>query len=270
MRASLIFLLLSTVSVAQSPPPGGVKVQGACNQVVAGNGNQVTLNCNGISKEKAAQLVRLLNTIISRQLDPDEVYAQLNQISAKVDSVNAKVESVNLSIAPLTGMPQEEQSIFLTAQRLYSDCNAAGADWVQAKSNAAQIAMRNMVEARNTYMQNPSNVAARQAYLKAAQANQQALIDLSAASSSANSIDQAHIARYHAELEPQLLKSRAQILALSPDSSSMSSPDYDAVSSSQQLGAVCNDFNRIGTNAYNSESQRVRNNVVHPAQPPPH
>ena len=216
MRASLIFLLLSTMSMAQPAPTGGVKVQGACNQVVAGNGNQVTLNCNGISKEKAAQLVRLLNTIISRQLDPDEVYAQLNQISAKVDSIN-------VSIDPLTGMPQEEQNIFLTAHRLYSDCMAAARDW-----NLARF------------------------------------------SNSANSADQVHTARYRAELEPQLLKSRAQMLALSPDSSPMSGPDYDTVSNARQLAAVCQDLSRVGLNAYNSESQRVRNNVVRPAQPPPH
>ena len=170
MRTIIAFLFLSTVSIAQTPTAGGIKVQGACNQVVTGANVQVThvtLNCNGISREKAAQLVSLLNLIISRQLDPEEVYAQLNQISSKIDSLN-------VAISPLTGMPQQEQDLFLAAQRLNDDCTAATRDWRTAEMAALSGSLKNATAAQEAFSNATSNVRAAQDAYKQDPSNRQA------------------------------------------------------------------------------------------------
>ena len=223
-----LLLLATTISVGQTPPAGGIKVQGSCDQVITGSGNQITLNCNGISKEKAAQLVRLLNIILQKQLDPERVYTQLDQInstvggiSSTVTGINSKVTGLDVDLDPLSNMPKKEIADFLDGRCLFSGCMNLGGEWQRA-AHAAMLA------------------------------------DIKASRPAGSTlVDSTYIARYQKEFAPRLVELHKEFLTFQPDVTS-TAPDYTAVSSYLDLAAVCLDFRRIGIDAYEAETERAR------------
>jgi len=59
---------------------GKAETTGACSPAVSGNNNQISINCQGISKEQAAKMISILNKILANQIDPDAVMAKLDEI----------------------------------------------------------------------------------------------------------------------------------------------------------------------------------------------
>ena len=80
---------------------GAAKTSGPCSPAVSGINNRITIECEGITKEQADQLLELLNKVASKQLDPKQVADRLEDISARL---TAEIDRVILA---LTGrLPQ--------------------------------------------------------------------------------------------------------------------------------------------------------------------
>src|SRR6266581_1060729 len=59
---------------------GNAETTGACSPAISGNSNQVSINCQGISKEQAEKMSSILNKILANQIDPAKVMAKLDEI----------------------------------------------------------------------------------------------------------------------------------------------------------------------------------------------
>jgi hypothetical protein len=64
---------------------GKAETTGACSPAISGNNNQVSINCQGISKDQAAKMTSILNKILANQIDPDAVMAKLDEILKAVN-----------------------------------------------------------------------------------------------------------------------------------------------------------------------------------------
>ncbi len=59
---------------------GNAETTGACSPAVLGNNNQVTINCQDVSKDQAARITSILNRILAKQIDPDTVMIKLDEL----------------------------------------------------------------------------------------------------------------------------------------------------------------------------------------------
>jgi hypothetical protein len=91
------FLLAFTVSPCRSQnTTGNAKTTGACSPAISGNNNQVSINCQGISKEQAEKMTSILNKILANQIDPAIVIAKLDEILKSINP-NARTTTYNCS-----------------------------------------------------------------------------------------------------------------------------------------------------------------------------
>src|SRR5580658_1572118 len=119
MKPSIFLIMILPVSSLAQVRSGNAETTGSCSPAVTGNSNQITVTCNGLSKEKADDMVRLMNSILSRQLDPKKVYGELDQIYGKVSDMN---DTINAAINPLANAPPEVVERLTKGQRLATEC----------------------------------------------------------------------------------------------------------------------------------------------------
>ena len=100
---------------------GEANTKAACSPAVTGNVTTLTINCTGMSKEKAEDMVRLMNRILSKQLDPKMVYSQLDKIQGALASIGDVVNPLGKASAADIALVDE-------SQRLINSCN----DFVQS------------------------------------------------------------------------------------------------------------------------------------------
>jgi len=120
----LFLILLTTVPITSwaQPKTATADASGSCSTAIVGNSNQITVTCYGLPKEKLAELSRLMNGILSRQLDPKKVYGELDLIYGALSNLNA-------AISPLADAPPEVTARMKRAQRLGMECSGLASDW---------------------------------------------------------------------------------------------------------------------------------------------
>jgi hypothetical protein len=131
MKSGLIFVLLSPLTLWAQARSGNAQATGSCSPAVTGNGVQITVTCTGLSREKADDMVRLMNSILSRQLDPKKVYGQLDQIYGAVNELN-------LNANPLAGAPPQVAEMIHQGQLLLDRCRDFSMEWSAATMRAGQ------------------------------------------------------------------------------------------------------------------------------------
>lgn len=77
-----LFLLL--YAQARSQATSQAETKGACSPANTGNNNTFTITC-GIGKAQGDQMLKILNKILTNQLDPDAVIAKLDEILKAVN-----------------------------------------------------------------------------------------------------------------------------------------------------------------------------------------
>ncbi len=109
MKLALLWFSLTVPLAAQSQAPAvRQQTDGPCSVAVLGNNNQV-FTCQGIDGKTADQMLRILNRIMAKQLDPTMVMAKLDEIQKAVSDKVAPTSSVGAitqgpgSIAQLGG-----------------------------------------------------------------------------------------------------------------------------------------------------------------------
>jgi hypothetical protein len=80
MRCGLILaFLIATPCWSQTATTGQAETSGLCSPAVTGNSNTFTINC-GIGKEQGAALLKIVNKILSNQLDTKAVMDKLDEL----------------------------------------------------------------------------------------------------------------------------------------------------------------------------------------------
>jgi hypothetical protein len=79
-------LLLCTTALCQTVGTGSAETKGQCSPANTGNNNVFNITC-GIGKEKGEQMLKILNRILSSQLDPNEVMGRLDEILRGVNEI---------------------------------------------------------------------------------------------------------------------------------------------------------------------------------------
>ncbi len=70
MKAAVALLMALAIHCWAQSKTGEAKTGGSCSPAVTGTVTTMTINCTGMSKERAEEMVRLMNTILSKQIDP--------------------------------------------------------------------------------------------------------------------------------------------------------------------------------------------------------
>lgn len=84
---SRILILCVAMSVsALGQNASTLSASGTCAVANTGNQNTFTINC-GIGMEQGQKMLAVLNTILSKQLDPDAVMLQLDHIGSKLEKI---------------------------------------------------------------------------------------------------------------------------------------------------------------------------------------
>ena len=96
--ALLLALLAWNAAMSQSRGGGNTTTSGPCSPVIAGNSNKVTVQCGGLSQEKADQLVDLMNSLLKRNMDLTKVYAGLDKIQATLDADRVAPEKLKAAL----------------------------------------------------------------------------------------------------------------------------------------------------------------------------
>jgi hypothetical protein len=93
MRVAFLWLVITTGTWAQtSPPPSpNQETSGKCSSAVAGNSNRVTINCNGVTQAQGDELLKILNTVLRKQLDPAVVLTKLDEIQTGVSYIKGQL-----------------------------------------------------------------------------------------------------------------------------------------------------------------------------------
>jgi hypothetical protein len=69
LRYGLILaLLIATPCRSQTTTTGHAETAGPCSPAVSGNNNQFNINCQGITKEQGAKILKILNEIIEKEV----------------------------------------------------------------------------------------------------------------------------------------------------------------------------------------------------------
>ena len=92
MRLALLWLLIATGTFAQTAAPTvQQEASGECSAAVAGNDNRVTINCRGITTGQGDELLKVLNTILRKQLSASVVLAKLDEIQSGVTDIKGEL-----------------------------------------------------------------------------------------------------------------------------------------------------------------------------------
>jgi len=215
-------ILLPVLSWGQNKT-GNADTAGNCSPAVTGNNNQITLTCTGLSKEKANEMVRLINTIMARQIDPKKVYAQLDDISGAVNNIN---DTLNSAVNPLANAPSDVAARTRNLDHLQSDCFAL------MQPDPSMLNMQAAAAAKEDIANGNTGPGSAYAKLKA----------------SMDSSNNAKIVAYRQNLQHKLVAARDELLQLMPDKPRT---DYNAASPTQLI-AICSDFTQLMT-AYKSQ-----------------
>jgi len=135
MKNGFALIVVAPLCLLAQTKGNSVQVSGSCNTVATGSNNQITITCPGLSKERAEDMVRLMNSILSRQLDPKKVYSQLDQISGTVANLN---DTVSAAVNPLADAPPEVTDRIRRFNQLRTDCNTYANQWSLALMKAPQ------------------------------------------------------------------------------------------------------------------------------------
>jgi hypothetical protein len=100
---ALVFLLVSP-STANAQLTGPATTKGTCSPANTGNNNTFTINC-GIGREQGERLLAILNKILSKQIDPSEVMAKLDEILQKLRWELPRAQADQL-VAALKAVPK--------------------------------------------------------------------------------------------------------------------------------------------------------------------
>jgi hypothetical protein len=84
-RIALVQSLVCVLACSQSDSTGQATGTGTCNSAST-NSNRFTFTCN-ISKEQGEALLRIVNQILERDLDPSSVIGELNEIARRVQDI---------------------------------------------------------------------------------------------------------------------------------------------------------------------------------------
>jgi len=110
---------------------GKAETTGACSPAVSGNNNQVTINCQDVSKDQAARITSILNRILAKQIDPDAVMIKLDELEKLI---NLYIKNTT----PPSGLPTVTR--VLKPQPPTGMIVAMDGDWgLAARGMAAQI-----------------------------------------------------------------------------------------------------------------------------------
>jgi hypothetical protein len=169
----------------------------------------IFLSASGLSKEKVDDLAKLINGILTRQLDPKKVYGELDQIYATVNDLKATLHST-----PLASASPEERKKLAIGQGMVNDCNSFGANW--------NLAIAHVAFESSGYRPTTRPPTLEEVLLT----------------------NKKYQAMY-ATLYPQLMKLRASIAAVFPNLTSKE--DWRTVADPDQLRAVCKSVNALGT-----------------------
>lgn len=86
MKLTLLpVLVLIALPCRAQTATGKAETRGSCSPAVSGNGNKITITCNGVGREEEKKIVAILNKILADQLDTEQVMAKLNEISKTVN-----------------------------------------------------------------------------------------------------------------------------------------------------------------------------------------
>jgi hypothetical protein len=117
----LVLFILPTQAWAQSKT-GEATTKASCSAANTGTITTLTINCSGMSKEQAGDMVRLMNKILSREIDPKLVYNQLNKIQSSLSSIG---DTIN----PLANAAPRDLSLLEDSQRLSLACSTFLQGW---------------------------------------------------------------------------------------------------------------------------------------------
>ncbi|MCX6590870.1 MAG: hypothetical protein NTZ56_05040 [Acidobacteria bacterium] len=81
-------LLFAVAAAAQPSPTGPATAKGACSPANTGNNNTFQINC-GVGQEQGEALLRLLNQVLEKQIDPAQLMAKLDEIHNDVRNIKA-------------------------------------------------------------------------------------------------------------------------------------------------------------------------------------
>ena len=178
--------------------------------------------CQGVPKEKAEEMVRLMNIILERQLDPKRVYSQLNQIHNDINALGIKVD-------PLANAPPAAITLLNKSQRMETACSDFSEAWG-----------RETIERINEY--NRERQARAEAHQRSGPGKTMEISD---------AVAQERAADYEKTLAPELIAWRSQLVSQVPKVSS--TQNYTDVKTTFQMVAVCRDVVKIAT-AYREKS----------------
>jgi hypothetical protein len=85
----LILLAAPCFCLSQSST-GAASTKGNCSPAVSGNANQFKITCTGVNKEQGEKMLRLLNEILAKQLDPNAVMSKLSEISSGIQDIQRR------------------------------------------------------------------------------------------------------------------------------------------------------------------------------------
>jgi hypothetical protein len=81
LKLALLAVLVMIAFPCRAQTTTGIaETTGACSPAVSGNNNQLTINCQDVSKDQAARITSILNRILAKQIDPDVVMLQLDEL----------------------------------------------------------------------------------------------------------------------------------------------------------------------------------------------
>ncbi|MBB5329420.1 hypothetical protein [Tunturiibacter gelidoferens] len=117
----VLLAMLTGISLSQSPT-GDASTKATCSAANTGTITTLTINCSAMSKERAEDMVRLMNRILSKQIDPKEVYKQLDQIQSSLVSIG---DTLN----PLAKASPSQMALINDSQRLALSCSNFVQNW---------------------------------------------------------------------------------------------------------------------------------------------
>ncbi len=95
MKYGLILSLMVALNCWSQTTTGKAETTGACSPAISGNNNQVTIKCRGLTKRQADNYSALLNEILKRQIDPQTVMQELDEINAKIPRLSGMLLPAN-------------------------------------------------------------------------------------------------------------------------------------------------------------------------------
>lgn len=121
-----VWIFLASASSAVCQTTSTAHTTGTCSPAIAGNNNQVSISCTGMSAAKANQMIALMNKILAERLD-------LSQVNSKLDEIHEELGSVDAALNPFARATPEEQANLKEADALIYACSNFAQDWSTQK-----------------------------------------------------------------------------------------------------------------------------------------